>query len=384
MTGRITPQVASALSALDDRPAAEDYLVAVAALAEAGGPVAGVQVARVLGVSEPSVTQMMHRLVEAGLVVARSTARPHTPGIQLTEIGEAAGAWLLERRRVCEAFFVQAIGLGWSGARAAADRMEHALTPDGVVELHRSLGSPTSCPHGNALRFDTPGSRSLPPGEGEDFHGGPGEMPVLPLRDLGVGETGVIVRLLGGIEQDAEVIAYLERERIAPGDAVIVEGTVPLDGSVAARRGRRRFVLPAPIAGQVLVLVQPRRPARGRKRSPAREPARAAKDALVPQPCRPTGALRLTAVQVDGPCESGHRAGDSFVVGKQTPRGLCSASYLALMPAAQRLLTRVAAQEQPTELGSFTRRCPGDGFVLWRLEACASSAADDTAPITPA
>src|SRR5581483_12505668 len=50
--------------------AAEDYLVGIAALAEGGERVLGAQLARLLGVSPPSVTQMMRRLAAAQLVVS--------------------------------------------------------------------------------------------------------------------------------------------------------------------------------------------------------------------------------------------------------------------------------------------------------------------------
>ncbi len=75
--------------------------------------------------------------------------------------------------------------------------------------------------------------------------------------------------------------------------------------------------------------------------------------------------MRLTAVRVDGPCASGHIAGERFLLGTKTPAGLCGASYAALLPAVQRLLAAQAAGQTPPAL---ERRCPGDGYVLWRLE----------------
>ncbi len=56
--------------------AAEDYLVGIAALAEGGERVLGARLARLLGVSPPSVTQMMRRLVISGGSGGDSGTRP--------------------------------------------------------------------------------------------------------------------------------------------------------------------------------------------------------------------------------------------------------------------------------------------------------------------
>jgi len=366
--------------------AAEDYLVGIAALAEGGERVLGAQLARLLGVSPPSVTQMMRRLAAAQLVV--SGGSNGSLGITLTAHGQAIARWLLARRRVCECFFVDALGLDWPTALRAADRMEHGLSQGAVRQLHQALGAPTTCPHGNRLDLLDPNELSVPgaPAAAADTasvselcmncslglgivdtppaanasglpstRAGAALSPLLSLATAPAGARVIVERLLGPAEQDAATLAYLSGEGIKPGQALIVEGTMPAGDLVAVRRARRRHIMPARLAAAVEVRLRP-----ASRRKAAVPAAR-----TLPPPCRPSGCVRLTAVRVDGPCASGHVAGEHFFLGTKTPAGLCGASYAALLPAVQRLLVAQAAGQTPPAL---VRRCPGDGYVLWRLE----------------
>jgi DtxR family Mn-dependent transcriptional regulator len=395
-TVAVNPHSAERLAALNLGAAAEDYLLTVAAIAETDGAVTGAQVARLLGVSEPSVTQMIHRLAQAGLVAPRAAGRaagqaaarssdagiappaarrrdgaaPRSGGIRLTPAGGAAGAWLLLRRRVCESFFVDGIGLDWASALEAADRMEHALTLDGVRQLHRTLGAPTTCPHGNRLWLDgdTPGDppraqedASTPraePAEADDVAGP-------RLREVAAGAAVVVERLCGAVEQDPTALPYLQRHGITPGATVILEESAPLTDARIVQSGGQRCTLAAALAAQIVV-----------REAPAVRQDEACLAA--PAPCRQSGAVLVTAVRVEGPCESGHRPGDRFLLDRQTPAGLCSATYASLLPCVQRALTVGSGGTTSEPIEPAERRCPGDGFVTWRVEQVDAGTIGDT------
>ncbi len=345
--------------------AGEDYLLAIAALREGGGVATGSHVAHLLGVSEPSVTQMMRRLLEKGMVARH---RPGVAGISLAPAGAAAGTWLLLRRRVCETFFVDSIGLPWRKALEAADRMEHALTPDGLRRLHRAIGSPTTCPHGNSLHFDD-GDDDGPAG-GEPARTEAHVRPqgrwdgAVTLSALAPGTSGEVEHLAGGIEFDAASIAYLHRHGITPGQTVVVVDADPLAGALTVRCGTKRFALSAALGAQVVVRPLPVAP---RPRRAERRTAPAQQGPL-PPPCRPEGAVRITAVRVEGPCQSGHAVGDQFTLGPQTPGGLCSATCAALLPLMQQSIAPANPRSPSVPLQPFERRCPGDGYVIWRVQ----------------
>ncbi|MBI3971517.1 MAG: FeoA domain-containing protein [Chloroflexi bacterium] len=357
-------------------PAAEDYVVGMGVLVESGLPVTGVQLAKLLHVSQPSVTQMMRRLWEAGLVAPRSADRgsgraPHRAssaathpehsgearpfgGFVLTDQGAQLASWLLLRRRVCECFMVDGIGLDWASAFRAADKMEHGLTTDSVRQLHRTLGSPTYCPHGNHLWLDhLPDPTGTTPASTSNAQ---------PLGTVPVGTSVVVGRLSGLVEHDPELLAYLQKSGVAPGRTLVVEDASPQGDAFSIRQGRKRCVLPSSLAAQITVRTAVER----RLQPPDQHP--------LPAPCKPASDVRITAVQVDGPCESGHRPGDAFVLGPKTPAGLCSASYVALLPCAIQVLnataegdaTAGAAADRRTRC--LERRCPGDGYVVWRVE----------------
>lgn len=364
-------------------PAEEDYLIGIAVLAEAGGPVTGVRLAQLLMVSAPSVTQMLHRLTDAGLLLRGqtrgrvsslngrgagredATGRAAT-GLGLTANGVAIAAWLLLRRRVCECLLVDGLGFNWVDAHYTAHELEHGLTAAGVQRLHDALGAPTRCPHGNSLWLEGL-PRPIPAGAALDATAGrggrapqDGESPTMTLADAPLGTSMVVVRVIGVAEQDPESLIYLECRGIGPGQRLIVEERTPEGKALSLRLGRRRCLLPVQVAAHIAIRLAEHT---GRRVSASVRPV------VPPGPCREGPHLRLTAVRVDGPCAAGHQPGDSFVLSNETPTGLCGPTYAALFPWLRGLLAaaRTAAEPGAPPM-AIERRCPGEGHVTWRAE----------------
>ena len=82
----------------------EDYLKAIYQLTEHGEPATTTGIADVLAVAAPSVTGMVKRLAEAGLL-------EHLPykGVTLTGDGRRAALRMLRRHRLIEAYLVRAL-----------------------------------------------------------------------------------------------------------------------------------------------------------------------------------------------------------------------------------------------------------------------------------
>ncbi len=82
-------------------PAMEDYLKAAYRLRDGAGPVTTQRLAAELGVSGPSVTNMVKRLDQLGLL-------RHAPyrGVELTEAGERAALRVVRRHRLLELYLV--------------------------------------------------------------------------------------------------------------------------------------------------------------------------------------------------------------------------------------------------------------------------------------
>lgn len=121
----------------------EDYLKAVYSLDEQGEAVGTNELARALDVQPASVSGMIRRLDEDGLVV-------HEPyrGVRLTAAGTAVALGVVRRHRVIESFLVQHLGFEPAEVHEEAERLEHAASDRLVERMARALDDPRTDPHG--------------------------------------------------------------------------------------------------------------------------------------------------------------------------------------------------------------------------------------------
>ncbi len=128
----------------------EEYLEALHRLDDGQDYVRNNQLARLLDISPASVTEMIQRLAERGLVEYKRYY-----GARLTEAGRERAARVHARHRMLELFLSQVMGLEEQALHEAACRMEHALTPEleaRIVELVRNIDAGDvelpACPEG--------------------------------------------------------------------------------------------------------------------------------------------------------------------------------------------------------------------------------------------
>ncbi len=113
----------------DVTQAVRDYLGAIEWLRDGRQAVTTQRVARHLGVSCPSVTNMIKRLHNRHLV----SYEPYH-GVRLTETGVAIAELAIRRRRLLERYLIEKLGYGVEGAHVEAIRLERAVT--GAMEAH--------------------------------------------------------------------------------------------------------------------------------------------------------------------------------------------------------------------------------------------------------
>src|SRR5256712_6993540 len=124
----------------------EDYLKAIYHLSSQGGFAATSDMAAMLEVSSPSVSGMVKRLSETGLI-------EHVPyrGVQLTPQGRRAALRMIRRHRILELYLTQHLGYDWGGVHAEAERLQHAVSDDLIERMASRLGQPPYDPHGDPL-----------------------------------------------------------------------------------------------------------------------------------------------------------------------------------------------------------------------------------------
>jgi DtxR family Mn-dependent transcriptional regulator len=199
----------------------QDYAKAIYALAQrTGGSVSTSALAERLGVSAASASAMVKRLGALGL----ARRRPYR-GVTLTPAGERVALEVIRHHRLLELYLAEALGMSWDRVHEEAEVLEHAISPELSELIARALGDPTRDPHGDPI----------PSAEGE-LH----DEPTRALADLEPGEGGTLVRVS---DSDPEMLRYLSRRGISPGDRFEVLGREPFDGPLSVRFGDRVHLL---------------------------------------------------------------------------------------------------------------------------------------------
>lgn len=219
---------------MDERPrsgpisdAVGDYLKAIHALSRAG-PASTNAIAQALGFTPASVSGMLGKLAEAGLVEHRRYR-----GATLTAQGRREAMRLIRRHRLVETFMIARLGYGWEEVHEEAEAIEHAISDRFAERLAELLDHPTHDPHGDPIpRPDG----SLP------------ETPNVALTELESGATLQVARLL---TQDAGVLSRLEELGVQPGAKLHVQDAEPEGETVHVRIGGRAQRLPAELAALV-------------------------------------------------------------------------------------------------------------------------------------
>src|SRR5688572_6480314 len=198
----------------------EDYLKAIYRLSPEGRPASTSDIAHLLELSAPSVTGMVKRLSEQGLL-------EHIPyrGVQLTDEGRRAALRMVRRHRLIEAYLVEFLGYSWDTVHEEAERLEHAVSDTMVERMAGALGHPSVDPHGDPI-----------PSADGSIH----ELACTALADVPVGETVEIRRVY---VSQPERLRYIGSLGLRPGVQVRVVDRQPIDDLVTIEVGSEKQVI---------------------------------------------------------------------------------------------------------------------------------------------
>ncbi len=119
----------------------EEYLEAIYSYNEKGELAKNSELAKRLRVSPPSVTQMMQKLSEDGLI----EYQPYK-GAALTGRGMAYARKVVRKHRLLERFLHDVLKLNGNKVHNEACRLEHSLSDETAAALCKSLENPDTCP----------------------------------------------------------------------------------------------------------------------------------------------------------------------------------------------------------------------------------------------
>jgi DtxR family Mn-dependent transcriptional regulator len=208
----------------------EDYLKAIFELESAAGVAGTNEIAAELRVAPASVSGMVRRLAEQGLIT-----HERYRGVRLTKAGRRAALRTIRRHRVIEAYLTRALGYPWDRVHDEAERLEHAASDELIDRMAAAIGEPTTDPHG----------APIPTREGTLD-----EAPLRTLDEIGVGER-VSVQRVG--DRDPGQLRYLAELGITPGQHVEIVSRAPFDGPIELRVGRATRSIGPALARQILV-----------------------------------------------------------------------------------------------------------------------------------
>lgn len=188
----------------------EEYLESIGALEERENPVSTTSIAQSMGVSLASVSEMVRRLSEKGLV-------EYTPygGTNLTEEGRQRFLRLTRRHRLWEVFLNRHLGIGWEDIYHHACSLEHATTDLVVEKLAEFLDNPEVCPHGRPIPR---GNLQRPSNSG------------VTMANLEVGQYARMLSVIS--EHDSEFLHHLSSLGLIPGAELKVVEKSPYDGTL--------------------------------------------------------------------------------------------------------------------------------------------------------
>jgi DtxR family Mn-dependent transcriptional regulator len=208
----------------------QDYLKQIFHLSEGGGAVSTAALAARMSVAAPSVTNMVKRLDEMGLVV-------HSPyrGIDLTPAGRAVAVEVVRHHRLIELYLAEFLDVPWDQVHDEAERLEHVISEDLEVRIAAKLGQPGFDPHGDPI----PSHEGTFP-----------DAPSSPLWDV---VSGTCVKVARVSDRDAGLLTYLSQIGLVPGAEVRVLDRSPYAATLTILTPRGREVIGADLARGIRV-----------------------------------------------------------------------------------------------------------------------------------
>ena len=208
----------------------EDYLKALYQLHGDQRAVPTRDLAQRLGISSPSVSEMVARLTAQGLV-----EHDRYRGQQLTREGRKVALELVRHHRLLEMFLVDVLGYTWDEVHDEAERLEHVISERMEARIFELLGRPELDPHGHAI-----------PSLG-------GKVRPLSERALSDCKAGEKVRVQGVSDEDPARLREFEHRGLVPGTSIEVLAASEFESPIDCRIKGRRVTIPLGLARALFV-----------------------------------------------------------------------------------------------------------------------------------
>ena len=209
--------------------AEQDYLEKLYWFEEAEIEPTQANLARAMGVSQPSVVEMVRRMVDDGLIVRDERKR-----LRFTAEGHEVAHRVVSRHRLIEAFLCEVFKIPWDEVHEEAHTFEHAISESLERRMYDLMQDVRACPHGHPI----------------------GDAPREVGEPLSFVEQGSTVVLLRFENEDGDLLRTFRRAGLEPGERYELVAA-PGAGAVGIRRlaDGGTSSLPVAVAGTISVRV---------------------------------------------------------------------------------------------------------------------------------
>jgi DtxR family Mn-dependent transcriptional regulator len=208
----------------------EDYLKQIYKLQSSEKRVTTSLLANRLSISPASVTDMVKKLSEQGLL-------RHTPyrGVELTAEGKKHALRIVRRHRLWEVLLVELLHFSWDKIDDEAERLEHSTSEELERKIDEVLGYPKTDPHGDPI-----------PTEDGELR----ETAYVSLAGIELGEACKITRVS---DSNPETLQYATSLGLSLKKTVVVIERIKFDGSLRVKVGRKEIYVSQKLAQNVFV-----------------------------------------------------------------------------------------------------------------------------------
>ncbi len=194
------------------------------------GEVSTNAIAEMIETKASSVTDMLKKLAEKGLVNYKKYQ-----GVSLTDNGRLSAKMIVRKHRLWEVFLVEKLDFAWDEVHDIAEQLEHIKSEQLINKLDDFLGNPTEDPHGDPI---------------PDRDGKIAKIEKMLLSELLQEQSGLCV---GVKDSSTEFLKYLDKNQIALGSKIEVVVKEDFDASMKIKVGANEIVISSKIAGNLFV-----------------------------------------------------------------------------------------------------------------------------------
>ena len=211
----------------------ENYLKAIFHLeAESNKGVSTNAIAQKMGTKASSVTDMVKKLSEKGVVEYKKYQ-----GVQLSDAGKKIAVYIIRKHRLWECFLYDKLQFSWDEVHDIAEQLEHIKSEALIDRLEAFLEFPTVDPHGDPI---------------PDKNGNINHSIKQKLSEIQVGQE---TQLVSVDDSSDGFLKYLTKKNIAIGQSIRVKSIESFDKTMVIEIDDEEMTISEVVANNLLVKV---------------------------------------------------------------------------------------------------------------------------------